>query len=285
MVADVSADGAMSEVARERLITSLASHLQRFGEGHVLSEVGEAKLFEAAERFVRFCEVHDVWRYRAVATAFLREADNGASICRRLQAETGLDLHIITGKREGELAHQGACMGLSPEERKDPVLVLDLGGGSLELAYGVPGKSVPVISLPLGALRIVSQFLVSDPARSDERMAAFRYCLGHLKPAAAQLGLPKPPAKTLLVGGASFDFAAACESEVITPALLTPVAAKLAKTTIHGRRHDPIWQGRAEGAVAAAVVFQACFATLGLEEAHVSSTSILEALCLEAAAL
>lgn len=285
MVADILSDGTIKEVARERLMTSLGNDLKRFGEGYLLSEAGEAKLLDVSSRFANFCVEHDIQRYKVVATDFLRAADNGSSVRQRVLAATGLDLQVITGKQEGELSHQGACLSLPVEARKLPVLVIDLGGGSLELAYGVPGNEVPVISLPLGALRIASQFLVSDPARADERMAAFRYCLGHFKSAASQLGLPRPPVTTLLVGGAAFDFGQACQSQVITPALLAPVASKLSTTTLHGRSYDPIWKGRAEGAVAAAVIFQACFAALGLEEATVSSTSILEALCLEAAAL
>lgn len=92
-------------------------------------------------------------RYRAVATSAMRDARNGASLVQQIRAQTGLEVEIISGVEESELARQALVRALGSVPA-DAVLI-DLGGGSLEVerASGPAGQS-----LPLGSVRLLEHY-------------------------------------------------------------------------------------------------------------------------------
>ncbi|OYW87361.1 MAG: hypothetical protein B7Z20_05310 [Sphingobium sp. 32-64-5] len=87
---------------------------------------------------------------RCIATAAVRDAENGDDFVTRVRAEAGMDIRILTGEEEGRASGMGV-IGSIPDA--DGV-VADLGGGSLELARVRNGAVEKVLSLPLGVLRL-----------------------------------------------------------------------------------------------------------------------------------
>jgi len=103
-------------------------------------------------------------RILAVGTSALREATNAPEWIRRARAETGVEVRLVDGRAEGRCAFLGAVYGL-PAQRG---LVVDIGGGSMQLTQFRDRRSVFTWSLPLGALRLSDLFLDSDPPAARE---------------------------------------------------------------------------------------------------------------------
>jgi exopolyphosphatase/guanosine-5'-triphosphate,3'-diphosphate pyrophosphatase len=127
-----------------------------------------------------------------VATAAVREASNGEAFVQRLRSETGLDVQIIAGDLEARYGFLGAVYGVPAD---DGVLV-DIGGGSVQLAQFRNRTMEQSWSLPLGALRLSDRFLTSDPPSASELRRLEDYVRRSLKDADA----PRLAADDVVVG-------------------------------------------------------------------------------------
>ncbi|AWN23706.1 hypothetical protein DKM44_11085 [Deinococcus irradiatisoli] len=128
-------------------------------EGNLTSE-GEGRLIAALRTFAELAQAAGVGNVRAYATSALREAPNAQAVVARVREASGIKPVIISGEREGKLTYLGAAhsSGFGPDN-----LLLDLGGGSLELARGGPEQAGVVVSLPLGAVRLHREVLFEEP--------------------------------------------------------------------------------------------------------------------------
>lgn len=95
------------------------------------------------------------------ATSALREARNGSEIIADLNREFDIDLQVLSGEEEAQITFLAArrWYGWSSGQ----LLVVDIGGGSLEIAAGVNESADVAISLPLGASRLTKNYLEGDP--------------------------------------------------------------------------------------------------------------------------
>ncbi len=100
----------------------------------------------------------------AFATSALREAKNGPSIIKTINARHEIDLQMLSGDEEARLTILAVRRWLGWSSGK--LLVVDIGGGSLELATGIDENPEAVLSLPLGAARLTREFLAGDPFTS-----------------------------------------------------------------------------------------------------------------------
>lgn len=105
----------------------------------------------ALERLVRRAVARDPDRLIAVATSAIRDADNGVDFCRAASRRLGLEIEILSGEDEARLIHEGALSGLP---RAGRVAVIDVGGGSAEMAVGDRRECSFAACLPLGVLRL-----------------------------------------------------------------------------------------------------------------------------------
>ncbi|MEU5956818.1 Ppx/GppA phosphatase family protein [Streptomyces sp. NPDC047525] len=95
------------------------------------------------------------------ATSAVREASNADQVLARVREETGVDLQVLTGAEEARLTFLAARRWFGWSAGK--LLVIDIGGGSLEIAYGIDEEPDAAVSLPLGAGRLTSAWLAKDP--------------------------------------------------------------------------------------------------------------------------
>ncbi|MFG2893765.1 Ppx/GppA family phosphatase [Streptomyces sp. NPDC048248] len=140
-------DGAISEAGVERLVHTLRDAMQ----------VAEDK------------GVEDVLPF---ATSAVREARNSEEVLRRLALETGVELRVLSGEDEARLTFLAARRWLGWSAGR--LLVLDIGGGSLEIAYGLDEEPDVAASLPLGAGRLTGSDLPGDPPDADDVRALRR---------------------------------------------------------------------------------------------------------------
>ena len=126
---------------------------------------------------------HGVTRIRAVATSAVREAGNGGEFIQRIFDEIGLRVRVIPGREEARLIH----LGVAQVEDLDgpPTLLLDIGGGSVEVVLVQEGRAVELHSLKLGVSRITEAFLSGDPPRAKGVAALEEFLRAKLEPALA----------------------------------------------------------------------------------------------------
>ncbi|MFF8191983.1 Ppx/GppA family phosphatase [Streptomyces bobili] len=107
------------------------------------------------------------------ATSAVREASNADDVLARVQAETGVELQVLSGEEEARLTFLAARRWFGWSAGK--LLVLDIGGGSLEIAYGIDEEPDAAVSLPLGAGRLTAAWLPGDPPDAAQIRALRRH--------------------------------------------------------------------------------------------------------------
>ncbi|MET8227145.1 Ppx/GppA family phosphatase [Streptomyces sp. NPDC005301] len=122
----------------------------------------------------------------AFATAVVRNAPNRTEILRAVRSETGVPLCTLPGEVEGELTFLGARRWMG--WRSGPLALMDIGGGSLEVAFGRGRLPDFVASLPLGASRLTQEFLLDQDPPTPEALRALRRRVRHqLRDVAARI--------------------------------------------------------------------------------------------------
>ncbi|GEJ99138.1 Ppx/GppA phosphatase family protein [Streptomyces sp. NPDC003388] len=107
------------------------------------------------------------------ATSAVREATNADDVLARVENETGVRLQVLTGPEEARLTFLAVRRWFGWSAGK--LLVLDIGGGSLEIAYGMDEEPYAAVSLPLGAGRLTAGWLPGDPPAPDDVRALRRH--------------------------------------------------------------------------------------------------------------
>lgn len=136
-----------------------------------ISAEGETAILEAIRSAVEVGEAEGIDELLPFATSAIREATNGPAILERIRDETGVELQVLSGADEARLTFLAVrrWSGWS----SGSLLLLDIGGGSLEIASGADEYPDTAVSLPLGAGRSTIGFLHDDPP-TDEQLAALR---------------------------------------------------------------------------------------------------------------
>jgi exopolyphosphatase/guanosine-5'-triphosphate,3'-diphosphate pyrophosphatase len=116
--------------------------------------------------FRRLVEMRHVEGMRAVATSAVREARNRRQFIARIRRETGVELEVISGREEAQLIYRAAQHAFGLEG--GPHLLVDLGGGSLELVLVKDQCARWMKSAKVGAARMTERFLLDDPPTSAQ---------------------------------------------------------------------------------------------------------------------
>ncbi len=103
----------------------------------------------------------------AFATSAIRSAKNGPDFVKAAKEECGINVRIINGNEEASLIHEGVKNGVYLP-RQEPVLLLDIGGGSVEFAVSQGGSPLLLRSLNIGAARLLERIAPSDPIKPAE---------------------------------------------------------------------------------------------------------------------
>jgi exopolyphosphatase/guanosine-5'-triphosphate,3'-diphosphate pyrophosphatase len=143
-----------------------------------LSKSGADALVAACARARAAADKHQAFDLLAFATSAVRDATNSADVLSRVRDETGVDLQVLSGESEAALTFLAVRRWFGWSAGR--LLVLDIGGGSLELAAGIDEEPDVAFSLPLGAGRLTRERLGGDPppaARVDELTAHVEKCL------------------------------------------------------------------------------------------------------------
>jgi exopolyphosphatase/guanosine-5'-triphosphate,3'-diphosphate pyrophosphatase len=136
----------------------LAEYLSADG---FISAEGARLLREAIKRALAAAKSAEIDELLPFATSALREAVNGAEIISRINADFEIDLQVLSGEDEARITFLAARRWYGWSSGR--LLMVDIGGGSLELAVGVNEVPDVALSLPLGASRLTKDHLQGDP--------------------------------------------------------------------------------------------------------------------------
>jgi exopolyphosphatase/guanosine-5'-triphosphate,3'-diphosphate pyrophosphatase len=131
-----------------------------------LSKAGEQSLHSVVEEALRIAEDKGVTELIAFATSAVRDAENGEQVLDRIRQQTGADINVMTGEEEARLTFLAARRWFGWSSGR--LLVIDIGGGSLEVASGIDEEPDALVSLPLGAGRLTRDWITADPPPHDE---------------------------------------------------------------------------------------------------------------------
>ena len=163
LIAD--ADG--TTLQREMRITRLSAGVDASGN---LTDEARERSYEVLRLYRSYMDHHRVDDGLLVATSAVRDAANGAQFLADAAAITGVEARLLSGEEEAAYSYAGATAGLAPDER--PTLIVDIGGGSTELAVALQGRVVGY-SMQLGCVRVTERALgpgvVSEEGRASTR--------------------------------------------------------------------------------------------------------------------
>jgi exopolyphosphatase/guanosine-5'-triphosphate,3'-diphosphate pyrophosphatase len=154
IVADVSADGAIQVVDEMKAAPRLAAGLSTNG---ALSEASIQAAIEAIERMATLARQLGASRIDSVATSAVREASNASAFVAEIQRRTGLRVRVLDGDEEARLSFRSAVAHFDMGVGR--TVVVDIGGGSLELALSAEGVIERLSSFPFGAIRLTEDYL------------------------------------------------------------------------------------------------------------------------------
>jgi len=136
-------------------------------DGRKLTRAAQTAALQALSKFERIARSHQVDEILAAATSATREAENGGEFLADIEQQTGIRPRIITGTEEARLIHLAAVYGVdTPKES----VVIDIGGGSVEITLGTGREVKFARSFKMGVIRLTERYVTSDPiSKRDER--------------------------------------------------------------------------------------------------------------------
>lgn len=141
-------------------------------DGKKLTPEAMSAALQALKKFARLAASHEVDEILAVATSATREAENGGAFLKAIARRTGIRARIITGTEEARLIHLAAVYGVDTPK---PAVVIDIGGGSVEITRGTGSQVDVARSFKIGVIRLTERFVDSDPisSRDERKMTKF----------------------------------------------------------------------------------------------------------------
>ncbi len=265
----------------------------RLGEGlhHTgrLSDAGMARALTAMQEFSTAISEHglSVTKTYAVATAAMREAENGRELHQRIFEETGIDVHLIDGETEAELSLAGAAAVLNPEKRED-MLLFDIGGGSTEFVRARNTRLQDAISRKMGVVRLVEAYLHNNPPSEVDYKAMLATANKHLAAVEAYWGDGRIPKHLAGTAGTVTTLAAIhlnlhpyvvekINNHVVSKTEFTRLRDRLLAMTHAERQALPtIEEGRADLMVAGLAIIETIFERWNYTEMSVVDAGLLE---------
>jgi exopolyphosphatase/guanosine-5'-triphosphate,3'-diphosphate pyrophosphatase len=250
----------------------------RLGDETVESVVATLRDFRAMARGA------GAERIVGVATAALRDAENGPALMVRLHEELGFPVDVIEGEVEARYGFLGGVRGMPVEHG----LLFDLGGGSLQVTRFFARVLDRAWSLPLGALRLSQSFLAGDPPSEEE----LRRLRKHVRRALQEAGVPvlRPGEDLVGTGGTVRNLAkidarargypiSRVHGYVLARDAARDIATSLASRRLEKRERVPGLSGeRGDSIVGGAVAIETLMGEIGAAQVRISGQGVREGL-------
>ncbi|HEY5359269.1 MAG TPA: Ppx/GppA family phosphatase [Streptosporangiaceae bacterium] len=248
---------------------------------------GQLRAF--VDEALRIAEDKGVHEMLAFATSAVRDAANGDEILAKIEAQTQVAIRVLPASDESRLTFLAARRWFGWSSGR--LLVLDIGGGSLEIAAGQDEDPAVAVSLPLGAGRLTREMLPGDPPSSDDVRRLRRHVRAEIAATAGAVlreGRPTHAVATsktfrqlARIAGAAASSDGPYVRRMLRHSDVTELAKRLARTTIAERAELPgVSTGRAPQLAAGAIVADAAMDIFDLPELEVCPWALREGVIL-----
>jgi exopolyphosphatase/guanosine-5'-triphosphate,3'-diphosphate pyrophosphatase len=224
------------------------------------------------------------------ATSAIRDAVNAAEVLQRVVDETGIDLRVLSGEQEAELTFLAVRRWFGWSAGR--LLVLDIGGGSLEIAMGVDEEPELAESLPLGAGRLTRTRFTNDPPTRVEVISTMAWLDEQLSDLSERVGLAGVPDRVVATSktfrtlarltGAAPSSAGPRVSRVLTHAGLRQLIAFISRMSSEDLAQlEGVSPSRAHQLVAGALVAESTMRALSLDSVEICPWALREGVILQ----
>ncbi|WP_033286101.1 Ppx/GppA phosphatase family protein [Streptomyces sp. NRRL F-525] len=262
---------------------------QLLDEDGAIGPEGVDKLVGVVQEALQAAEDKGVEELLPFATSAVREASNADDVLARVQTETGVELQVLTGAEEARLTFLAVRRWFGWSAGK--LLVLDIGGGSLEIAYGIDEEPDAAVSLPLGAGRLTAAWLPGDPPEPDAIRALRRHVRAQIARTVGEFSRFGAPdhvvatSKTFkqlarLAGAARSADGLYVQRELKRGSLESWVPRLAGMTTTQRALLPGVSEGRAEQLIAGAMVAEGAMDLFGVETLEVCPWALREGVIL-----
>jgi exopolyphosphatase/guanosine-5'-triphosphate,3'-diphosphate pyrophosphatase len=260
-------------------------------DGRALTPDAMHAALQVLSKFARLAESHGVDKTVAVATSAIREAENGGEFLKAATEQTGIRARVISGSEEARLIHLAAAYGVNVTG--DVVVVIDIGGGSVEITRGTGPALELGQSFKVGVIRLTERYVKSDPLTPrDARKITKRLAsdAGEYLDRIAQAGFDRVigTSGTILSLGSVVAAAhgrppdVSLRNQRITAKQLRRVRKEIVALPLEQRLRIPgLDPRRADLAPAGAVLLEAILRRLGAQEITLCDYSLREGLVLD----
>jgi exopolyphosphatase / guanosine-5'-triphosphate,3'-diphosphate pyrophosphatase len=176
IVVEARSDGDFTVLDDEKATVRLGEGMTHSGE---IAPAAWQRAREALERMIKIQQGYGVSAVEAVATSAVRQASNGQEFVAAIRRDLGLDIKVISGEEEAELAFLSACNSFEMDNLR--YALVDIGGGSAEIVTTMGSQIEDIFSLQLGAVILTEKFLFSDPIAADEQHRLRKHIRSTLK--------------------------------------------------------------------------------------------------------
>ncbi len=225
----------------------------------------------------------------AFATSAVRDAANGDELLAGIEADTGVSIKVLPGADEARLTFLAARRWFGWSSGR--LMLLDIGGGSLEIASGLDEEPAVAISLPLGAGRLTRDWLPGDPPSADDVRKLRKHVRAEIADAVGTLlsqGAPNHAVATSKtfrqlsrIAGAAPSNEGPYTRRILKHADVTGIAERLAQATVAERMQMPgVSAGRAGQLAAGAIVADAAMDLLNLPVLEICPWALREGVIL-----
>lgn len=264
----------------------LVDHLNKSG---ALSSTGRIALTAAIAHAQAVAEQTKAEELLAFATSALRDASNAEEVLAGIRGDTGVDLQVLAGEDEARLTFLAARRWLGWSAGR--LLLLDIGGGSLELATGVDEEPDAAISVPLGAARLTRSMLADDPPKASavaavrekaaETVASVSRPMHDAGAADRVVGTSKTFKQLARIAGAAPSSEGLYVRRVLARSDVTEWVDKLTKMKVSERAALPgVSAGRAQQLLAGAIVAEAAMDNFGVDQLEICPWALREGVIL-----
>lgn len=276
VVVETTAGDSFTEIASEREVVRLGQ--ETLVNKHI-SDAAIVRAVNCLKHFRSIAERHGAESIAAIATAFLREADNAEDFIRTVEQETGLRVEVVAGSEEARLIGLAAAHGCATKELT--TLNIDIGGGSTEFSLFRNDEALKLISIKLGAVGLTDRFIRSDPPAPDELDALRSEIRVSLRGTASELR-EQTWDHTTATSGTAVTLGAMLSHTTISLPVLQDLNAKLASLKLSERRTVAgLPPQRADIIVAGGFVLEEVMNALGIESVRLCDWSLREGVIID----
>ena len=258
-------------------------------EGNRLSRSCALRLRAFVAEALQIAEDKGVEELLAFATSAVRDAANGDDVLASVRSATGVNIAVLPGPEEARLTFLAARRWFGWSSGK--VLMLDIGGGSLEIAMGIDEVPDVTISLPLGAGRLTRNWLTRDPPTADETRQLRRHVRAEIARRAGEVtrlgqadravATSKTFRQLARIAGAAPSGEGSYVRRVVGHADIAELAKRLATMSVAERADMPgVSRTRAPQLAAGALVADAAMDLFGLNELEICPWALREGVIL-----